>query len=262
MCFNPARSVNLRAGLDFPNGFSPSVLDVSLTALNSDMKDVEIKDASTTDAQQPSCRWRQEGSSDPERPHRADAARAKGRAADFISCSRTSAHITPDPTLFLPPPPLRECRTLRSHVDPRWLQGWLMASEKGVIYSNHVCECEGLLPGRPLMSPLRFFLGGCPSTSNQFFFCFFFLQWETFGLLCLIPLRKEEKKKKKSLCFWFCSPNERVLKKINSRRNKGRAVGCFSVVSSISVMTEAFPWSVLHESSLEQLCSVFLCSQP
>lgn len=183
----------------------------------------------------------------------------KGRAADFISCSRTSAHITPDPTLFLPPSPLRECRTLRSHVDPRWLQGWLMASEKGVIYSNHVCECEGLLPGRPLISPLRFFLGGCPSTSNQFFF---FCSGRLFGLLCLIPLRKEEKKKKKVLVFWFRSLNERVLKKINSRRNKGRAVGCFSVASSISVMTEAFPWSVLHESGLERLCSVFLFSQP
>lgn len=184
----------------------------------------------------------------------------KGRAADFISCSRTSAHITPDPTLFLPPSPLRECRTLRSHVDPRWLRGWLMASEKGVIYSNHVCECEGLLPGRPLISPLRFFLGGCPSTSNQFFF---FLQWETFWPLVFNPPKKGgEEEKKKSSCFWFRSLNERVLKKINSRRNKGRAVGCFSVASSISVMTEAFPWSVLHESSLERLCSVFLFSQP
>lgn len=51
----------------------------------------------------------------------------------FYRRSRTSAPVAPDPTLFLPPSPLCECRTLASHVDPRWLHGWFMISKKELL---------------------------------------------------------------------------------------------------------------------------------
>lgn len=224
------------------------------------MKDVEIRDASRTDAQQPSRRWCQEGPGDPERPHRADAARAKRSSSWLYKLQQNkrshNSRPHPVPSSISPPRMSNTPIPCGPALAPRLING--------IGKGSHLLEPCVWVWGTPARSSshlsVEIFFGRLPINKQPVFF--FFCSGRLFGLLCLIPLRKEEKKKKKVLVFWFRSLNERVLKKINSRRNKGRAVGCFSVASSISVMTEAFPWSVLHESSLERLCSVFLFSQP
>lgn len=224
------------------------------------MKDVEIRDASRTDAQQPSRRWCQEGPGDPERPHRADAARAKRSSSWLYKLQQNkrshNSRPHPVPSSISPPRMSNTPIPCGPALAPRLING--------IGKGSHLLEPCVWVWGTPARSSshlsVEIFFGRLPINKQPVFF--FFCSGRLFGLLCLIPLRKEEKKKKKVLVFWFRSLNERVLKKINSRRNKGRAVGCFSVASSISVMTEAFPWSVLHESGLERLCSVFLLSQP
>lgn len=224
------------------------------------MKDVEIRDASRTDAQQPSRRWCQGGPGDPERPHRANAARAKRSSSWLYKLQQNershNSRPHPVPSSISPPRMSNTPIPCGPALAPRLING--------IGKGSHLLEPCVWVWGTPARSSshlsVEIFFGRLPINKQPVFF--FFCSGRLFGLLCLIPLRKEEKKKKKVLVFWFRSLNERVLKKINSRRNKGRAVGCFSVASSISVMTEAFPWSVLHESSLEQLCSVFLFSQP
>lgn len=224
------------------------------------MKDVEIRDASRTDAQQPSRRWCQGGPGDPERPHRADAARAKRSSSWLYKLQQNkrshNSRPHPVPSSISPPRMSNTPIPCGPALAPRLING--------IGKGSHLLEPCVWVWGTPARSSshlsVEIFFGRLPINKQPVFF--FFCSGRLFGLLCLIPLRKEEKKKKKVLVFWFRSLNERVLKKINSRRNKGRAVGCFSVASSISVMTEAFPWSVLHESSLERLCSVFLFSQP
>lgn len=224
------------------------------------MKDVEIRDASRTDAQQPSRRWCQGGPGDPERPHRADAARAKRSSSWLYKLQQNkrshNSRPHPVPSSISPPRMSNTPIPCGPALAPRLING--------IGKGSHLLEPCVWVWGTPARSSshlsVEIFFGRLPINKQPVLF--FFCSGRLFGLLCLIPLRKEEKKKKKVLVFWFRSLNERVLKKINSRRNKGRAVGCFSVASSISVMTEAFPWSVLHESGLERLCSVFLFSQP
>lgn len=225
------------------------------------MKDVEIRDASRTDAQQPSRRWCQGGPGDPERPHRADAARAKRSSSWLYKLQQNershNSRPHPVPSSISPPRMSNTPIPCGPALAPRLING--------IGKGSHLLEPCVWVWGTPARSSshlsVEIFFGRLP-INKQPVFCFF-LQWVTFWPLVFNPPKKGgEEEKKKSSCFWFRSLNERVLKKINSRRNKGRAVGCFSVASSISVMTEAFPWSVLHESSLERLCSVFLFSQP
>lgn len=160
------------------------------------MKDVEIRDASRTDAQQPSRRWCQEGPGDPERPHRADAARAKRSSSWLYKLQQNkrshNSRPHPVPSSISPPRMSNTPIPCGPALAPRLING--------IGKGSHLLEPCVWVWGTPARSSshlsVEIFFGRLPINKQPVFF--FFCSGRLFGLLCLIPLRKEEKKKKKS----------------------------------------------------------------
>lgn len=177
----------------------------------------------------------------------------------FYRCSRTSAPLASDPTLFFPRSPLCECRTRTSHVDPCWLHSWFMTSKRELL-TRTMCmsardSCQAILSSlcRPRRHPLRV----CWKPAHQ--------QATTSGCgrhLASLSWVFNPLKEKKYMCFWLCSLNERVLKWLTlgatseagtifkkckyvwyQTKTKVRRIEFFR---SIINMTEAFPWSLMH----------------
>lgn len=164
------------------------------------MKDVEIRDASRTDAQQPSRRWCQGGPGDPERPPRADAARAKRSSSWLYKLQQNkrshNSRPHPVPSSISPPRMSNTPIPCGPALAPRLING--------IGKGSHLLEPCVWVWGTPARSSshlsVEIFFGRLPINKQPVFF--FFCSGRLFGLLCLIPLRKEEKKKKKSPCVF------------------------------------------------------------
>lgn len=160
------------------------------------MKDVEIRDASRTDAQQPSRRWCQGGPGDPERPHRANAARAKRSSSWLYKLQQNkrshNSRPHPVPSSISPPRMSNTPIPCGPALAPRLING--------IGKGSHLLEPCVWVWGTPARSSshlsVEIFFGRLPINKQPVLF--FFCSGRLFGLLCLIPLRKEEKKKKKS----------------------------------------------------------------
>ena len=103
----------------------------------------------------------------------------------------------------------------------------------GIGKGSHLLEPCVWVWGTPARSSshvsVEIFFGRLPINKQPvvFFFFFFFLQWETFGLLCLIPLRKEEKKKKSPCVFDFALQTKEFLKRLTLGETRDELLDVF-----------------------------------